>query len=287
MSRQSNLVTLSSNFEPEFLSDNILVNGRIIGELITIPRRYIPLSRQFPAVSLTRIATHLDLQAVDAPDFHDIMRSDFIEVVDDSEAFHDEFGVDDVTGNDITLEDNVENNRILSDLYEDALVHGGGQETPSYTDWMPLTGSDGNDYPIVAINTSTRVITVTGDPPALTYVKFSQYRVSGNSNVVRVYSQRGRELTASEAGIGLASGLRRRDQMQGHFHNLVAVVSAPGFAGGSGDVALTNTAGVSVNNRVVDLIADATNGTPRTGTTTRGPQFGIEVYQWLGRYLGA
>lgn len=290
MSNQNNLVKLSSSYDQDFFDSNILVNGRIVGELIVIPRRHIALSRSFPAVSLTRIKEYADLTSAVAPDFHSIMRNEFIEIEDDADTFHDEFGVQTIAGQDITLNDTPENNRILADLYEDALVNnilkGGDTETPNYANWMPLTGDNGVDYSITGVNVGTRTITVSGSIGAFTYVKFSQYRVGGDSSRVRVFSQRGRALTGASGGIGLASGLRRRDQMQGHYHRLVTELDIFGDSGAGGYGYRYDLTGSFTDTRITNPVTDGTNGTPRTGTTTHSPEFATEVYQWLGRYLG-
>lgn len=290
MSNQNNLVKLSSSYDQDFFDSNVLVNGRIVGELLVIPRRHIALSRSFPAVSLTRIKEYADLTSAVAPDFHNIMRNEFIEIEDDADTFHDEFGVSNISGQNIIFNDTVENNRMLEDLYEDALVNnilkGGDTETPNYSNWIPLTGDNGIDYSITGIDPSVRTITVSGSIGTFTYVKFSQYRVGGDSSRVRVFSQRGRALTGASGGIGLASGLRRRDQMQGHWHE--QYTSSLGATDGASGALLSasNNTTLGAFNSNQDPSSDGTNGTPRTGTTTHSPEFATEVYQWLGRYLG-
>jgi hypothetical protein len=70
-------------------------------------------------------------------------------------------------------------------------------------------------------------------------------------------------------------GDKQEDQIQGHWHNIFAVVNPPGFAGGFGDVALTNASGVAVSNRVATPVSDGTNGSPRFGSETQQSSIGI------------
>jgi hypothetical protein len=89
---------------------------------------------------------------------------------------------------------------------------------------------------------------------------------------------------------GPAFGAVEEDQMQGHYHNYVfktaqgnAVLSnvnyAPSASGTGGGLGQTNIDD-TINPNIVDIpIADGTNGTPRTGLTTRdnslGTNYGI------------
>lgn len=297
MSKQQSLVNVSQSYEAEYFDTaNYLVNGRIVGELLFIPRKHIPLSRNFPAVSLTRISSYIDLTSTVAPDYHAIMRNEFIDIEGDSEVFYDQFGVDSVSGSDIILSNTTENNRLLADMYEDALVHGGGAETPSYTNWLPITGDNGIDYAITGINTGTRTITVSGSPAAFSYVKLSQYRVGGDTSKVRVYSMRGRTIVGA-GGPEIASGLRRRDRMQ----RITGATGAKFLYGPTGpssgalgnpDVESSNIEGSGSGNarRITLDSADSPDArtSPATDTegATHGNDLGTGIYQWLGRYLG-
>jgi len=299
-SNQNNLAKLSSSFDPNFFENTPLVNGRIVGEIIILPRRHIALSSGFPAISLTRIEKYADISVTDAPDFHAIMRNEFIEVNNGSNVFTDEFSVTSVTGQNIVLDDNASNNALLESLYEDALVNGGGLETPSYTSWLSITGDNGIDYPITGLNLSTRTITVSGSLVSFSYIKLSQYRIGGDPSKVRVFSWRGR--TISGSNISAVSGLRRRDQFQGHWSKFYSLEGS--YAGtidkidirasgpestpnvNFGYIAAGNSLAI-VRARIVggDAISDGTNGLPRTGKTTHSPDTNVEIYQWLGRYF--
>lgn len=76
--------------------------------------------------------------------------------------------------------------------------------------------------------------------------------------------------TANET---IALGTKYDDQMQGHWHTVYHHAGEPGGinqGAGAGDgTTLVHT------NRAGTIIPDSTNGTPRTGTTTRGKLLGV------------
>jgi hypothetical protein len=82
------------------------------------------------------------------------------------------------------------------------------------------------------------------------------------------------------AKAGPALGALREDQVQGHWHNLVnsggnqlsGISSTPSASGSGASVPLVS-AGTYI--RVGDPINDSTNGTPRTGAYTHGPEIGM------------
>jgi microcystin-dependent protein len=83
---------------------------------------------------------------------------------------------------------------------------------------------------------------------------------------------------------GPALGAAREDQEQGHFHNVrkssdgsdiggYAQVVSNATGGASYGITDVNTAGSTI--RVGNPLTDGTNGTPRTGAYTHGPEVGV------------
>jgi microcystin-dependent protein len=106
------------------------------------------------------------------------------------------------------------------------------------------------------------------------------YEFLGNSNVLPDL----RECTLVGAGQNSTDtiadhdvytvGEFKDDQMQGHWHNFFAQ-SSNGSAGTVGAYMTTQAGNTNFTSSVKKAIADGTNGTPRTGTTTHGKQFGV------------
>jgi hypothetical protein len=166
---------------------------------------------------------------------------------------------------------------ILSSLAEDVLVHGG------YTDYRSITVA-GTDFPITNINTSTRVITVTGTPSAGSQtVEFFNYRITGSSTTARLFEVKGRGFIAPNDSSGRhQNGLRVRDRFQGHYHDVTL-----SFAGGSipvpGYVAASTFA--TSSSTATNIVSDPTNGTPRIGSTTHGAGVSAHLYIWARSYI--
>jgi hypothetical protein len=184
-----------------------------------------------------------------------------------------------VASSSIAMPTSTSSDAILSSLAEDVLVHGG------YTNFRSITVA-GTEFPITNINTSTRVITVTGTPSAGSQtVEFYNYRITGSSTTARLFEIKGRNIiTPNDSSGRHQNGLRVRDRFQGHFHDLTNNTSvirniAGGNAGGSGS---------SSNNSTLlaeNPIADLTNGTPRTGSTTHGAGVSAHLYIWARSYI--
>jgi hypothetical protein len=79
-------------------------------------------------------------------------------------------------------------------------------------------------------------------------------------------------------------GLRRRDTIQGHYHELSGnnqpLMTLPGASSSIGTGAFT----VDYNSHISAPITDGTNGTPRTAKTTQSASLGAYLYMWAGSY---
>lgn len=183
-----------------------------------------------------------------------------------------------VAGSVVTFPDNADANALLAALAEEVLVHGG------YGSWLSLNVG-GTDYAITDIDTSTREVTVSGSPSggAQTCICYP-YRIAGSGTTARLRQVAGRALAAHDGDECLA-GLRRRDRMQGHYHDPLG--AAP-FVGGTGGLNNTNAgSGAAIwETRTTTGVpsADGANGDPRTGETTDARAFVGYLYLWGGRY---
>lgn len=179
--------------------------------------------------------------------------------------------------------------KILAALAEDQAVHA------SYVNWIPITINTGfgsipaGDYGITGINTGTRTITfsytaadISSTPIVGVTCKFYPHRVSGSSTTARHLSIAGRTLVAQgDSDTEILYGLRRRDRLQGHIHQLNM---GDGNYGGSFTYPLSAYAGY-VTNTSATIVTDGVNGTPRTGKTTDPRALGAIPYIWGYTYI--
>ncbi len=128
----------------------------------------------------------------------------------------------------------------------------------------------GTDFPLANVNTGAGTIAVTGSPTTGSQtVIIYPYRKSGSATAARTFKDQGR-VSMSPDGVTYIAGLRRRDRMEGHYHETgSSSVNAP--FGTSGAVITRSTyagtaSAVGVNTG--PATSDGTNGTPRIGPTT-------------------
>jgi hypothetical protein len=187
-----------------------------------------------------------------------------------------------VSGSNITMPTSTDSDAILSSLAEDVLVHGG------YTNYRSITVA-GTEFPITNINTSTRVITVTGTPSAGSQtVEFYNYRITGSSTTARLFEIKGRGFIAPNDSSGRhQNGLRVRDRFQGHYHALHYFQNnnSADAAGVTGVDLIRSAPSTIDNDRVRGSVTDGTNGTPRTGSTTHGAGVSAHLYIWARSYI--
>jgi len=171
---------------------------------------------------------------------------------------------------------------LLAALYDDYLVHGGGQETGSYTNWLSLTVGSTN-YAITNINTATRAVTVTGTPASgAQTVTCYGFRIAGSSTTVRIYKNAGRALMAQgDTDNTLVAGLRRRDRGQGHRHQNHR--SASGSDSSYYGLGAAN--GSTTLYAVENPVSDGVNGEPRTGKWNETRGMAAYMYMWAGVYV--
>jgi hypothetical protein len=187
----------------------------------------------------------------------------------------------------------------LEALLEDQKVNG------SYTDFRTITLPNpigdiaAGTYAITTIDTGNWEIEfayTAGDNSGTgTYVaEFAPHKLddslSGAGTKARLFEVSGRSIvSANDASDEVVSGLRRRDRMQGHWHDFHIAArdyDANVVSGSEFDrVSLSAVSFVATNNnRVRFPQSDGQNGTPRTGSTTDPRSVGAHVYMWAKRY---
>lgn len=185
-----------------------------------------------------------------------------------------------VSGSNVTFPNDMAGLAMIAALAEDKEFHG------SFTDYRAIN-VNGTDYPIAGITAGSRIVTVTGTPTtgAQTGIIYP-YRISGSTTTARLCKADGLVL-ASDNTTERVAGLRTRDRMQGHFH--VPYGSDAGFWDYVTSGANNATGGVilSLLNRTTTgvPVTDGTNGTPRTGLTTRERSLGGYLYMWARSYV--
>jgi len=233
----------------------------------------------FPAINLSKININSDISTANYPLLVPYLRALKVRYLDGTSGEVNSWTAT-VSGSNITMPTSTSSDAILSSLAEDVLVHG------SYTNYRSITVA-GTEFPITNINTTTRVITVTGTPSAGSQtVEFFNYRITGSSTTARLFEVKGRGFIAPNDASGRhQNGLRVRDRFQGHFHQTYNTT-------GGALVSHFSTAAASVITNVPDTgdavrepKADPTNGTPRTGTTTHGAGVSAHLYIWARSYI--
>jgi hypothetical protein len=233
----------------------------------------------FPAINLSKININLDISTTNYPLLVPYLRALKVRYLDGTSGEVNSWTAT-VSGSNITMPTSTSSDAILSSLAEDVLVHG------SYTNYRSITIAD-VEFPITNINTSTRVITVTGTPSAGSQtVEFFNYRITGSSTTARLFEVKGLGFIAPNDSSGRhQNGLRVRDRFQGHKHIWGFNINAGSVQSGSGTGTYINNSS-SLNSTVIaNPITDAINGTPRTGSTTHGAGVSAHLYIWARSYI--
>jgi hypothetical protein len=229
----------------------------------------------FPAINLSKININLDISTTNYPLLVPYLRALKVKYLDGTSGEVNSWTAT-VSGSSITMPTSTSSDAILSSLAEDVLVHGG------YTNYRSITVA-GTEFPITNINTSTRVITVTGTPSAGSQtVEFYNYRITGSSTTARLFEVKGRGFIAPNDSSGRhQNGLRVRDRFQGHRHTIFA------SSDGSTGVSITNVQNASgtSDRSSSNPISDTVNDTPRTGSTTHGAGVSAHLYIWARSYI--
>lgn len=185
-----------------------------------------------------------------------------------------------VAGSELTLDTNTANDDLLAALDEDLAAFGG-----VFTSWRTVD-INGTTFDITAIDSATRVITVSGSPSVgVQNAIFYPHRIAGSTTTARLISWRGR----SPVGTGTTqtiSGLLRRDRMQGHYHQSAwsrGSGSTLAIRAGANNADIT-TIGNDTEFQVREPETDTVNGAPRTGIDTHGPDFATHMYIYGGTY---
>jgi hypothetical protein len=266
---------------------NAIKYSKSIGEFFYIEENKSPSAfviatpdNFFPAINLSKININLDISTTNYPLLVPYLRALKVRYLDGTSGEVNSWTAT-VSGSTITMPTSTDSDAILSSLAEDVLVHGG------YTNYRSITVA-GTEFSITNINTSTRVITVTGTPSAGSQtVEFYNYRITGSSTTARLFEVKGRDIiTPNDSSGRHQNGLRVRDRFQGHGH-LINQLSGGSGTGLQFVLAALNVSTFSSSHtgNITSAIDDGTNGTPRTGLTTHSAGVSAHLYIWARSYI--
>lgn len=186
-----------------------------------------------------------------------------------------------ISGSNITLPNNTSANALLLAFSKNILSRGG------YTNWISATVG-GVEYPILNVNTTTRVVQVFGTPPSGTQtVTFFPHRISGSTTTARLYEASGKSIISPNDAAGLfISGMQMLGYFQGHWHAYHIRPVFDSSAGGPAIDAINQSSNMlnSFQDRIRSPITDTVNGTPRTSSETHSPSIVAHLYVWAGEY---
>lgn len=159
----------------------------------------------------------------------------------------------------------------------------------AYTNWRCINVA-GTDYVITNVNRAAHTITVSGTPTSGSQTAIVYpYRIAGSTTTARIFKDSGRA-TMTPDGITYGGGMRRRDRLQGHYHDLYYYDDVTNLAS-TGATAVSRILGASASSvkatsldKIRAPITDGTNGTPRTGPTTDPAASIVYRYMWAGTY---
>jgi len=177
---------------------------------------------------------------------------------------------------------------ILLGLAEDLLIYG------SYTNWRTITLSnaigniDAGEYAISSINTTNNQVSFSytasnASGTGAFYVEFYPNRIVGSSTSARIFQNTGRVLYGVN-DFDFVSGLRKRNQTQGHWHNVLLRSRASDTTTTRLSIGLNEDTNNSRDDSVRNPTSDNINGSPRTGKNTTADSYNAYLYIWAGTY---
>jgi hypothetical protein len=276
-------------------------NSKRLGELFYIGQSEAPAAwdwtdpaTYFPAVSLDE-----GDQDLDVANWPDLVPHLLAKALTYNEGIGGEKSAFDVTDwvvasnvGTLTFANTTAELKALAALVEDNLVQG------SFASWRSVTlaGAIGNipagTYALDAVDAVARTVTfdvtaANGSGSVTETAQFLIHAIEGSSDA-RVFEYPAGVLAAANDGDGEAfAGLRRRDRMQGHWHELWVNSVANGVASGAGQGVRGGLPVFSVTTEdfVQAPITDTVNGTPRNGLTTDPRSYVGKLYLWGRRFI--
>lgn len=253
-----------------------------------------PITTDFPWLPVNTPSGTLD--AANYIDFVDELRAEklYYDMYGPAETSTFDVTAWDITSNvaTLTFANAAPENNLLTALKADSDRHGG------YTNWRSITLASaigditGGEYAITEVDTAARTIkfsfTAANNSASGAFtVEFYPYRIPGSTTTARWYQCS--QLVSYAPGSDMITGLRFDDRFQAHLRNLDAGSSAVvgGLVGtgaslsGFGPDASSTAAVVQTGT----YSSDGTNGTPRTGSTTRAAGLAVSRSVYVGSYV--
>jgi hypothetical protein len=165
-------------------------------------------------------------------------------------------------------------NILVSALGEDLLYGANYGSNNSYSNWMVLR-SNLVESNIVGI--SSNVITISGATytTGASTIELYPHRILASLNALHKQVD---DSVLINNGMQVISGLRIRDRMQGHVHNVGFQQGGSYGISGASQYTFNTNAGSSTS-----PLNDGTNGNPRTGQFTRPRGLGVYFYEYCGQ----
>ena len=231
--------------EDDYMSSKRREKNIRIGSSLIFELEYIPISPEFPWFCMS-----LPTQTLTTANFP----QSFIDVLRNKKVVYGELGTSvsaftgTWSGSEFTLDNNIANVAMIAELAEEWLFEKAMRGGVNPTDGWRILVSNGIEYNITNIVTSTRKITVSGSPSG-TSIEIYLNRILGSTTSAKHFSWAGLGLYMT--GQNKITGLRRRDKMQRITGN-----SVTGFISG-----------------LIDITYDITNGALRTVSSSKGSPF--------------
>lgn len=264
--------------DDDYMSSKRREKNMRIGSSLIFELEYIPIAPEFPWFCMS-----LPTQTLTTANFP----QSFIDVLRNKKVVYGELGTSvsaftgTWSGSEFTLDNNIANVAMIAELAEEWLFEKAMRGGVNPTDGWRILVSNGIEYNITNIVTSTRKITVSGSPSG-TSIEIYLNRILGSTTSAKHFSWAGLGLYMT--GQNKITGLRRRDKFQGHWHNY-------GLDGGStkSGTGIFPLTGYLTNSNifVARYYAEDTfgnYGTPRTGPKTEMESGTLLVYMYTGGY---
>lgn len=241
-----------------------------LGDIIPRVGEAVGPSVHHPRFCLTNFDLPVTLSASNWPDLVPWLRAQRVVYLEGQTGETSGFAGT-VLGPVLTLSDTPANNAFIAALDEDQAAIG------SFTNYRTMTiGATTHEISGIDVGTRTIIFSTSPASGAQTAVMYP-YRITGSLDA-RIHSWRGRVPVGSGTG-EVIGGLLRRDRFQGHLHDAQNLPPGGSLTRWTGDSVGSLPPSADGENAQIGFPAsDSTNGDPRTGLDTHGPDVAAHYY---------